>query len=203
MYTPAVNRIASITECHRLMRENSFATLVSSDSAQTLHATHIPLHLSPEPGNGVLVGHLAKANPHAALLGRPALAIFQGPHAYVSPSAYGSPQDVPTWNYLAVHAHGVPRPMPAERVREHLGTLVHAYEDRRAAPWSLDGAGEAYIEREMRGIVAFEMPIDRLEGKAKLSQNRTPRDRAAVQAMLSADPATKAVADAMGRFPPP
>lgn len=206
MYTPAVNRIASVDECHAVVREHGFATLVSADARGVPLATHISLLLESRGTHGTLVGHVAKANPHGALLatGRPTLAIFQGPHAYISPAAYRDPQDVPTWNYVVVHAYGTPRPLDATRVRGHLGDLVHKYEAPRERPWSLDAAGEDYIAQEARGVLAFEIPIDRLEGKAKLSQNRDATDHANVKRLLRAEgqPDQVAVADAMERFPP-
>ncbi len=207
MYTPSAFRISSIADCQQVVRENGFATVVSSAADGSLVATHIPCMLEPGPREaGTLVGHVAKANPHAALLaaGRATLAIFTGPHAYISAAAYQTPQDVPTWNYVIVHAHGIPRPMPADHVRRHLGALVSKYESDRRVPWSLDAAGEEFIAQQMRGILAFEMPIDRLEGKAKLSQNREPADRDGVLRLLRTEGGADqhAVADAMDRFRP-
>jgi transcriptional regulator len=131
--------------------------------------------------------------------------VFPGPHAYVSPSWYGQHPSVPTWNYVAVHAYGVPRLVEdAGRVRALLGRLVRAFEDGRSTPWRMDSLSDAYLEGMMRGIVAFEIPIDRLEGKAKLSQNRSAADRARVCAGLAAegDPLARAVADLMAEPDP-
>ena len=170
-----------------LMRRHAFALLVSSDDGGVPFASHLPLLYDPERGPvGTLVGHLARANPHAARFdGRPALAVFQGPHAYVSPAWYGSQPSVPTWNYATVHAYGSPRPIDdAAAVRRLLERLVETYEAGRTAPWPMD-LPESYLAGMQRGIVAFEMPVDRLEGKFKLSQNRPEADRAAVAAALS------------------
>ena len=122
---------------------------------------------------------MARANPQwqdfAKLAdgGGEALVIFQGPHAYVSPNWYGPGAAVPTWNYVAVHAYGPPQIMddPA-RVRALLDRLVRVQETDSQTPWSMASQEDEYIERMMRGIVAFEIPVTRLEAKAKLSQNK-------------------------------
>ena len=128
------------------------------------------------------------------------LVVFPGAHAYVSPSWYAQHPSVPTWNYVAVHAYGVPRLIEEpERVRALLDRLVRTFEDGRATPWRMDSLSDTYLSGMMRGIVAFEIPIDRLEGKAKLSQNRPAGDQARVRAALAAedDPMARAVAELM------
>jgi transcriptional regulator len=133
------------------------------------------------------------------------LVVFSGAHAYVSPSWYGQHPSVPTWNYVAVHAYGVPRVIEDPgRVRALLDRLVRTFEDGRPAPWRMDGLPDDYVSGMMRGIVAFEIPIDRLEGKAKLSQNRPASDRARVRAALSAedDPLARALAELMAEPDP-
>jgi transcriptional regulator len=133
---------------------------------------------------------------------RPVLVVFSGAHTYVSPSWYEQHPSVPTWNYVAVHAYGVPRVVQDPgRVRALLERLVRTFEEGRPDPWRMDSLSDTYIEGMMRGIVAFEIPIDRLEGKAKLSQNRSADDRARVRAQLAAaeeDPLANAVAQLMG-----
>jgi transcriptional regulator len=150
--------------------------------------------------NGTLVGHLARPNPQAAHLaaGRPVLAIFHGPHAYVSPAWYQTVPAVPTWNYVVVHARGVPTVMhDATRVHELLDVTVRAFEAPGSA-WAASGLPEQYLSTMARGVVAFELPVDRLEGKFKLSQNRPPADRAGVIAALQAgDAEARAVAALM------
>ena len=128
------------------------------------------------------------------------LVVFPGAHAYVSPSWYAQHPSVPTWNYVAVHAYGVPRVIEEPgRVRALLDRLVRTFEDGRATPWRMDSLSDTYLGGMMRGIVAFEIPIDRLEGKAKLSQNRPAGDQARVRAALAAeaDPLAQAVAELM------
>jgi transcriptional regulator len=112
------------------------------------------------------------------------LAVFSGPHAYVSPRWYAPGPAVPTWNYVSVHVYGAPRVIAeTASVRALLDTLVGEYE---AGAWSLDAQDAEYIDRMMRGIVAFEMPVTRIEGKFKLSQNRPAEDRRRVAAELAA-----------------
>ena len=132
--------------------------------------------------------------------GGPTLAIFQGPHAYVSPGWYAAHPSVPTWNYVAVHAYGRPALIEApDRVKALLARLVETYETGRAAPWRFDSLAADYVDGMIRGIVAFEMPIERLEGKAKLSQNRGAEDRAgAIRGLeATADPLAVATAALM------
>jgi transcriptional regulator len=128
------------------------------------------------------------------------LVVFSGAHAYVSPSWYAQHPSVPTWNYVAVHAYGVPRVIedPGD-VRALLDRLVRTFEDGRPTPWRMDALSDSYVDGMTRGIVAFEIPIARLEGKAKLSQNRPAGDQARVRAALAAegDPLARAVAELM------
>src|SRR4026207_2347198 len=124
---------------------------------------------------GPLRGHVARANPHWRYLaaGRPTLVVFAGAHAYVSPSGYATHPSVPTWNYVAVHASGTGSLVEdASRVKALLADLVHVYEGAGGTAWSFESLPDDYVAGMQRGIVAFEIPIDRLEGKAKLSQNR-------------------------------
>jgi transcriptional regulator len=182
MYIPATFRETRPEVLHALMREHSFATLISVlDGA--LFATHIPVLLDPDRGEyGTLRAHMARANPHwhaftSTPEGTESLVIFQGPHAYISPSWYVSQQAVPTWNYAAVHAYGRPTVTShPERVRVLLEETVHTFEDGLPEPWTTASVTEEYIASMAKGIVAFEMPISRLEGKRKLGQNRPSED---------------------------
>lgn len=208
MYVPKHFDSSDTAWCHDLMRREGFALLVTVDEAGVPFASHLPILLDAERGPfGTLEAHVARANGqwrHFAD-GRPALCIFRGPHAYVSPAWYGEHPSVPTWNYVAVHASGVPAVIDdAARVRALLGRLVATYEGGRAAPWRLEPLADEYVERMMRGIVAFEIPIDRLAGKAKLGQNRSDGDRASVIDGLRAetDPLAHAVAGLMAERPP-
>lgn len=208
MYIPGHFDASEPAWCHRCIREASFALLVGADGAGVPFATHLPLRLDPDRGPlGTLEGHVARANPqwrHFAS-GRPVLAVFQGPHAYVSPSWYATRPGVPTWNYVAVHAYGVPALIEdSARVRALLARLTETYERGRSEPWRVDALPEAYVAGMIRSIVAFEIPIDRLEGKAKLGQNRSLADRrGAIDGLRAAgDPGSRAVADLMAEHQP-
>jgi transcriptional regulator len=169
---------------HGWVRRFPFALLVTA-AGGAFEATHLPLWLDAGRGpEGTLYGHVARSNPHWRCLdGRTrALAVFSGPHAYVSPRWYER-ESVPTWNYVAVHAEGAPRILedPAA-VRELLARLT----DTHDGPGGFDALPPELVARMSRGIVAFELPIERLTGKAKLSQNKTAGDRAGVIAGLEA-----------------
>ena len=208
MYVPRHFDASDVAWCHALIRREPFAILVGVDEAGAPFATHLPVLLDEAPAPfGTLLGHVARPNPQWRLFApdRPVLVVFPGPHAYVSPSWYEQHPAVPTWNYVAVHAYGVPRVIEdPERVRALLDRLVRTFEEGRPEPWRMDGLSDAYLQGMMRGIVAFEIPIDRLEGKAKLSQNRPANDRARVESALAAagDPWSLGVAALMRDRPP-
>jgi transcriptional regulator len=202
MYIPAAFRETRLDVLHGLIREHSFATLISQVDGQ-LFATHMPFLLDPSRGaNGTLRGHMARANPHwqsFANLEQEALVVFQGPHAYISPSWYLAEQAVPTWNYSVVHAYGTPTLISEwPQVRRLLEDTVTTFEASLPEQWSTARPGEDYITRLAQGIVAFEVPVSRLEGKRKLSQNR-PSDIQSAAAGLRAhgDATGQAVADQM------
>jgi len=208
MYIPKQFQITDTAWCHALMRAQSFAAMITADDAGVPFATHLPILVDPARGPlGTLRGHVARANPHWRYLsaGRPTLVIFAGAHAYVSPSWYATHPSVPTWNYVAVHAIGtgalVEDPEP---VKTLLADLVRTYESSGPTAWSLEGLPADYLAGMQRGIVAFEIPIERLEGKAKLSQNRDAVDQARTREALAAadDPLARAVAALMAGAPP-
>lgn len=178
MYTPPSFRIDDRATLFSLMDEFSFATLVTERSG-SLFASHLPLLTKREGEEGRLVGHMARANEQwRGFDGHgEALAIFQGPHGYVSPAWYAVQPSVPTWNYIAVHAYGRPRVIDDyQSVVDILSETVVFYEAGRREPWAMDFP-PGYLEKMARAIVVFEMKIDRIEGKAKLSQNRSEQDR--------------------------
>lgn len=147
-------------------------------------ASHLPFLLQSEAGApGVLLGHMARANPqwHDFQSGAEVLVLFQGPHGYISPSWYESVEAVPTWNYEAVHAYGVPHLIedPAT-VRSLLDALVSEYEAGQPVPWSTRQISDELVTKLQRAIVGFEIRITRLEGKRKLSQNRPAADQRGV-----------------------
>ena len=178
MYVPDHFREDRTEVLHQAMRQIGFATLVT----QGLDANHLPMLLD---GN-VLRGHVARANPVWKQAEGPALAIFLGPHAYVSPSWYPSKAEtgkaVPTWNYITVHARGrIAWRQEPDWLRAHVSALSDAHEAQRAQPWAVGDAPETYIQTMLRGVVGFELTIESLQGKYKLSQNRDAADRAGVR----------------------
>ncbi len=186
MYLPPHFREDRVPVLHEAIRRCGLATLVTR-GADGLEASHVPLRLSPEPAPlGTLVGHLARPNPQAR--GAPdaeALAIFLGPEAYVSPSWYETKRRtgkvVPTWNYVTVHARGRLRLFDdPDRLLALVGELTADHEAGRPSPWAVGDAPPEYVRGLLAGIVGFELRIERLEGKWKLSQNRPAEDRAGV-----------------------
>lgn len=180
MYIPKGFEVEDVPTLHDFMERHSFATLFGVlDGA--LFATHIPLLIDRARGpKGTILGHVAAPNPHGKLFdGKSAgLAVFTGPHAYVSPSWYSSANVVPTWLYTAVHAYGAPRVLDDPTVvRALLERMVEFYESGFERPWRLASQTENYLEGMQRGIVAFEMPIERIEGKFKLNQTKSAADR--------------------------
>lgn len=203
MFVPKHFVLEDRAQAHEIIRNHDFALLVTAGKGAPV-ATHLPLLLDEKQGEqGLLLGHMARANSHwkelAALheSGGEALAIFQGPHAYISPTWYGGGKPtVPTWNYLAVHAYGTPRIIEdAAWVRALLERLVAVHEAGLPEPWSTVGLEESFLTAMQRGIVAFEIPISRLEAKAKLSQNKEPAqiENAANVLLAGDDPLGQAV----------
>ncbi len=182
MYRPRHFDIDDPSVLARFMREHSFVLLVTAADGVPV-ASHIPLILDTYTGEGGgqrFLGHVAKANSHWRSFDgtAEAMAVFWGPHAYISPSWYETEKVVPTWNYVTVHAYGKPKVLsdPAA-ARGVLERLISEYESEATGPWSMDVLPETYIEKQLNAIVAFEMPIDRLEGKFKLNQKNSLADR--------------------------
>jgi len=192
MYTPPAFRLSDLPEIHAAIAAARLATLVTA-TAEGLMATPLPLYLVAEEGpHGTLYGHVARANPHWSTPPQgAAMALFQGPHAYVSPSWYAEKpvhgRVVPTWNYQAIHAHGAVEFFEdAGRLLEVVTRLTAIHESGRAAPWAVSDAPADYVAGMLRGIVGVRLPIARIEAKRKMSQNRPAADRAAVAAGLAA-----------------
>ena len=193
MYNPAAFKEDDTARLHQLMADTRLAILVTHDE-NGLQASHLPLLLSSEQGlNGTLFGHLARANPQWRALqnGAEAMVIFPGADAYVSPAFYPAKAEhgkvVPTWNYVAVHAYGVAEVFSdAPRLLEVVTGLTDKHEAGRAAPWAVADAPADYIDKMLGAIVGFALPIARLEGKRKLSQNRSAEDINGVREGLSA-----------------
>jgi transcriptional regulator len=178
LYQPEAFRELDLGTMHALMDAHGFATLISPD-AQDPSITHLPLLLDRARGEfGTLVGHMARANPHWQRLETQTavLALFHGPHTYVSPSWYLSHPSVPTWNYAVVHAHGEARLIQDALALEPIvRALVEKYESGREHPWRVEFPRH-YMDKMLAAIVGFEIRITRLTGKFKLSQNRPAAD---------------------------
>jgi transcriptional regulator len=189
MYTPRYFAEESKEILHGLIREHSFGILVTGGEPG-LQATHLPFLLDDEAESpAVLRGHVARANPQwqALATGEEVLAIFRGAHAYVSPSTYVTPEAVPTWNYVAVHVYGRPRLIDDQGSLLTLVTRLSArYEEGRAQPWSPAKVSAGFVSAKLAGIVGFELPIERIVGKRKLSQNLVREDRMAAAEALAA-----------------
>ena len=187
MYIPPLHKEDRIEVLHDAIRNTGLATLVTL-MADGLIASHVPMLLDPTPAPyGTLLGHIARPNPQAkgTVAGVAALAIFQGPDAYITPSWYETKRQtakvVPTWNYVTIHAYGTVEFFnDASRLLDVVTRLTDREEGRRADPWAVTDAPADFIDVMLRGIVGFAIPITRLEGKWKMSQNRPAEDRAGV-----------------------
>lgn len=192
MYLPAHFEETDLGVLHTLVEAHPLATWVlngSGDDAAPL-VNHVPFLLDRTRGPfGTLIGHVARANPVWQHGGRSVL-VFQGPQAYISPGFYASKQEhgkvVPTWNYAVVHAHGRFRAIEqADELLALVSRLTDHHERDRPAPWQVNDAPAAYVDQMLRAIVGIELPIERLVGKWKVSQNRPAADRAGVAAGLA------------------
>lgn len=192
MYMPPAFNDQDRDSLHATIRAARLANLVTATS-EGPQVTPLPLLLDPDEGeHGTLYGHLARGNPQwrMPVLGE-AVAVFMGPDAYITPSWYETKRDtgkvVPTWNYVTVHAHGPAEFFDdAERLLAAVTRLTRLHEGERASPWEVSDAPADYIAAQLRGIVGLRMPITRIEGKRKMSQNRSEADRRGVAAGLAA-----------------
>lgn len=183
MYQPAHFMIDDRDTQLAVIREHPFAILVSNGADDEPFATHAPLAADVRDDRVVLVGHIARANPHTQLFGLAprVLAIFNGPQGYVSPALYGTREAVPTWNYVSVHCYGDVRLVDGHQPKDRRQKRLIADHDRPYDPqWR--SLGEDYQHMMLDGITAFEIDVERIEAKFKLSQNRTAEDRARVKA---------------------
>lgn len=184
MYIPEHFRLRHEGDAVAFMRANPFAILISSTEAGPF-ATHLPLSVFEVEGETVLRGHVAKANPHWRYLEQhpQCLTIFHGPHSYISPGNYTAKESVPTWNYAAVHLYGEARLFSSpEDLQKMLHELMETFEPTYREQW--EGLSQTFRENMLRQIVGFEIVATKLEGKFKLSQNRTREDQANVIASL-------------------
>lgn len=201
MYIPEFNRVEDRTAALSLMRANPFAVLVSNTDDGPF-ATHLPVVIQEDGRRIVIRAHVAKANPHWKLFGQEqqqdSLVIFQGAHAYISPSLYENRESVPTWNYASVHVYGRGTILATEQdKRQVLADLVAQFDAAYGDQWN--SLGEQYQNRMLSHIVAFEIGVSRLEAKFKLSQNRTRTEQGNIMQALgtSGDSAVSGVAELM------
>ena len=188
MYIPEHFK-GSEAEGREIMKAHSWALLTTANEAGAPLCTHLAMQWEDDGSpHGILVGHMARANDHWKLFARPAqsLAIFWGPHAYVSPTWYTPGAKVPTWNYVTVHAYGRPQIVEdTQGALDVLSKLAAAYEGTDPSSWGLDRLPPGNAEAQTRGIVAFRLPLARLQTKIKLSQNRELEDRQRVMEKLA------------------
>jgi len=206
MYIPKAFREDDLETLHAFMREYSFATLVTQQNGE-LVASHLPFLFDAERGSyGTLMGHMARGNSQWRTFAemQEALVIFQGPHTYISPSWYEDDlaASVPTWNYAVVHAYGIPRLIEDDvALYTMLQALVEKHEAQFEKQWTFKPLDE-YMQKRLRAIVGFEIPITRLEGKFKMSQNRSTNDQGRVIVALegrNADQLSTEVAELMSK----
>ncbi|MDG4668408.1 FMN-binding negative transcriptional regulator [Mycobacterium sp. 236(2023)] len=198
MYIPPKFALTD-AEIGAALERGGFAHLVTHQ-ADGLLVTPLPLLYDADRHS--LVGHVARANPHWQAVGGATVAIFSGPHGYISPSFYATKREtgkvVPTWNYDVLTVHGeLMAHDDAEWLRDLVGKLTERHERDRADPWQVSDAPESYVAGQLKGIVGVELSISRIEGKSKMSQNQPDRNRSGVVAGLreSSDPADHAVAE--------
>ena len=196
MYSPTYNRNQDRAELVAFMRANSFAVLVTGTGG-TLHASHLPVRVLEEEGRLVLDMHMAKNNPQwKEFFDDEVMVVFSGPHAYVSPLWYEEQERVPTWNYAAVHAYGVPVMVEDKKLKYDSQRRLVAAMDPQWLP-KFDRLSQKYIDMMLEGIVNFEIPVARLETRWKLSQNRGRREMELIAEQLakSQDSAERSLAD--------
>ncbi len=204
MYIPKAFREDDIHTLHAFIREYSFAALITQQGGAPF-ASHLPFLLDAERGPyGTLLAHMARANSQWRAFNKEqeVLVIFQGPHAYITPSWYEVELSVPTWNYAVVHAYGLPRLMEEKsELYDLLKILIQTHEAHFEKPWPFQ-LPDDYVQKMMQGVVGFEIQITRLEGKFKLSQNRTANEREKVIDALrdSSDTMSTGIAELMSNL---
>ena len=189
MYTPPAFREDRVAVLRAAATQIMFGALVTQTDDGPL-VTHVPMILAGPDDALVLETHVARGNPHWRTPG-PSVAIFQGPHAYVSPSFYPTKAEtgrvVPTWTYIVIHAHGILGPVQdGDWLHAHVSRISDAMEVNRPAPWAVADAPSDYIASLQRGIVGLQMPVTRLEGAWKVNQHKSDADRAGTAAGLAA-----------------
>ena len=204
MYQPPHFREDRIEVQHRLIRSHPLGLIVTSGPGG-LQANHAPCLIYPDASErGTLRVHLARANPQWQELAavEQCLVVFQGPQQYITPSWYATKKEtqkvVPTWNYITVHTWGRPRVIDdAAWLRRQIEDLTNLNESGFAEPWRVSDAPESFVASQLKAIIGIEIPIDRIEGKWKVSQNRPERDRVGVVTGLRASGETAEIMAAL------
>ncbi|WP_142829483.1 FMN-binding negative transcriptional regulator [Planococcus soli] len=201
MYIPKYFKVSDFDEITDFVQQNSFATLVTTKKGKPI-ATHLPLQLKKQGEDYFITGHMAYGNPQWRTFetSEEVLIMFQGPHAYISSSWYEQ-ENVPTWNYQAVHLYGTAQLMTEEELKQDLTNLMQKYESHRENPVLWDNLSPSLLEKELKGIVGFRIPIREVQAAYKMSQNRNETDYKNIIDRLQKEEssASKQVADVMGR----
>ncbi|HYH07745.1 MAG TPA: FMN-binding negative transcriptional regulator [Thermoanaerobaculia bacterium] len=201
MYVRASHQPRSVADVIQVMKDHMFATMITP-SADGLIASHLPFLVDETLGqHGTLYAHMARNNPQSAVIGSDveALVVFQGPHAYISPSWYADRATAPTWDYVAVHCYGKTRRHSDDEALQNIERLLRVVEKPSARPWSTDELTPDNVRALIRNVVSFEIPIDRVEGKFKLNQGEKPERTSAAIAKLE-EQGAEALASAMRRY---
>ena len=178
MYTRSSHQPRSSADVLQIIRENMFGTLVTCGEGGMM-ATHLPFLI--DDAATTLFAHMARANAQSAMLNGEALVMFQGPHAYISPSWYEDRATAPTWDYIAVHCYGTPRLHSEDEARGNIERLIAIVEATSQRPWAMDELSEESIRALLRNVVSFEIALTRIEGKFKLNQGeKKERNQAAL-----------------------
>ncbi|GGA38055.1 FMN-binding negative transcriptional regulator [Psychrobacillus lasiicapitis] len=176
MYIPKYYKITDFEEIKEFIQQNSFGTIVTTKKGKPI-ATHLPLGFSEKDGDYYVTGHMAYGNPQWRTfeVNENVLVMFQGPHAYISSSWYEH-ENVPTWNYQAVHAYGSASILDEEELRQELSEMLLKYEKHRENPVMWEKLSPSILERELKGIVGFKIKIHEVQAAYKMSQNRNEKD---------------------------
>ena len=202
MYIPAINRLDDEDEIFRFIRENSFAIIISEEKGEII-ATHAPVELEEnDKKERILRTHIAKSNPQWKMFrdNKDVLVIFNGPHTYISSSWYDH-VNVPTWNYIAIHVYGKTKIFSDKEATALLKRLVDRHEQFSEKPFRMETLTEEYMRSHLKALVAFEITIDRIDAKQKLSQNRNEKNYDLILEQLQKrdDDQSKAVKNEMER----
>ena len=199
MYIPKYFKVTNVDEIWDFVQENSFGTIVTTEEGKPI-ATHLPLRFIKQEDEYYITGHFAYGNPQWKSIetAHNILVMFQGPHAYISSSWY-SHENVPTWNYQAVHMYGKATILDKDEVIEDLTKLLEKYEQKRENPILWDKLSPKLLESQLKGIVGFKIKVKEIQAAYKLSQNRNETDYKNIihQLQNEGDPASKQVAEVM------